>query len=107
MNSAVGGHNGRRFIALENVPAGQRRLLADGKENAPPGVEVSCHTLESILDQYDLRSVDLAKVDIEGSEFEVLLATPPSALCRIARMDIEIHKNVTAQERRPMNSSRT
>jgi hypothetical protein len=35
MNSAVGGHNGRRFIALENVPAGQRRLLADGKENAP------------------------------------------------------------------------
>jgi len=64
----------------------------------PPGVEVSCHTLESILDPYDLRSVDLAKVDIEGSEFEVLLATPPSALRRIARMDIEIHKNVTAQE---------
>ena len=37
-------------------------------------------------------------MDIEGSEFEVLLATPPSALRRIARMDIEIHKNVTAQE---------
>jgi hypothetical protein len=37
-------------------------------------------------------------VDIDGSEFEVLLATPPSALRRIARMDIEIHKNVTAQE---------
>jgi hypothetical protein len=35
MNSAVGSHNGGRFIALENVPAGQRRLLADGKENAP------------------------------------------------------------------------
>jgi len=69
-----------------------------GRKMPPQGVEVSCHTLESILDQYDLRSVDLAKVDIEGSEFEVLLATPPSALCRIARMDIEIHKNVTAQE---------
>lgn len=98
LNGAVGGHTGKRFIALENVPAGQRRLLADGKENARPGIEVSCYTLESILDQYNLNSVDLAKVDIEGSEFEVLLATPAAALRRIARMDIEIHNNVTAQE---------
>src|SRR5215469_6851205 len=38
LHGAVGGHNGRRFIALENVPAGQRRLIASGKENARPGV---------------------------------------------------------------------
>ena len=97
LNSAVGGQMGKRFIALENVPAGQRRLLADGSENARPGVEVSCNTLESILDQYNLHTVDLTKMDIEGSEFEVLLATPAAALRRIAQMDIEIHNNVTAQ----------
>jgi FkbM family methyltransferase len=99
LNCAIASSEGKRFIAGENVPAGQRRLLVDQSEHARPEVEVPCRTLESILDGYNLHSVDLAKVDIEGSEYEVLLSTPPAILRRISRMDLEIHNNVTAQGR--------
>jgi FkbM family methyltransferase len=97
LNCAVVGHEGKRFMAAENVPAGQQRLLAERREHAGSGIEVSGSTLESLLERYNLDSVDLAKVDIEGSEYEVLLSTPLSVLRRIARMDLEIHNNITAQ----------
>jgi FkbM family methyltransferase len=79
------------------VPAGQKRLLLEGSDRAAPGIEVPCCTLQSIRERYNLDFVDIAKVDIEGSEYEVLLGTPPAALRRISRMDLEIHNNVTAQ----------
>ena len=101
LNCAVVGHEGERFMAAENVPAGQRRLLAEGTEHALAGIGVAGCTLESLLERYNLDSVDLAKVDVEGSEYEVLLSTPPSVLRRIARIDLEIHNNITAQGHTP------
>jgi hypothetical protein len=44
-----------------------------------------------------LQKVDLAKIDIEGSEFESLLATPPEILRRIKRITLELHNNTTAK----------
>jgi FkbM family methyltransferase len=96
LNCALGAKAGARFIARENVPAGQKRLLSYN-DQSPGEVQVQCRTLESIFDQYHLDQVDLAKVDIEGSEYEVLLSTPPEILRRIARLDVEVHNNITAQ----------
>ena len=84
-------------MARENVPAGQKRLLSDSCDHASADIEVPCCTLESILERCGLDRIDMAKVDIEGSEYEVLLATPPATLRRISRLDLEVHNNTTAQ----------
>jgi FkbM family methyltransferase len=97
MNYAVTGTSGTRFVARENVPAGQKRLLSDGCDHASADIEVPSCTLESILERYSLDRIDMAKIDIEGSEYEVLLATPPAALRRISRLDLEVHNNITAK----------
>jgi Methyltransferase FkbM domain len=60
-------------------------------------LSVQCRTLESIFDDYRLEQVDLAKVDIEGSEDDALRSTRGEVIGRIARMDIEIHNDITAQ----------
>lgn len=43
-------------------------------------------TIESMLEENHLPYVDLLKMDIEGSEYEVLLSTPPRMLARIDRI---------------------
>jgi FkbM family methyltransferase len=96
LNFAVSGSAGTRFIARENVPSGQKRLLAES-DSLPGETQVQSRTLESIFDQFRLHHVDMAKVDIEGSEYEVLLSTRPEILRRIARMDLEVHNNLTAR----------
>jgi len=35
--------------------------------------------------------VDLLKMDCEGSEYDIILNTPPDIICRIERMLIEVH----------------
>jgi hypothetical protein len=50
-----------------------------------------------LLEEHGLQKVDLAKIDIEGSEFESLLATPPEILRRIQRISLELHNNTTAK----------
>jgi FkbM family methyltransferase len=97
INIAVTGTSGTRFVARENVPAGQKRLLSDSCDHASADIEVPCCTLESILERFGLDRMDMAKVDIEGSEYEVLLATPPATLRRISRLDLEVHNNTTAK----------
>lgn len=101
MNYAVTGTSGTRFVARENVPAGQKRLLSDSCDHASADIEVPCCTLESILERFGLDRIDMAKVDIEGSEYEVLLATPPATLRRISRLDLEVHNNTTAKGYKP------
>jgi hypothetical protein len=36
-------------------------------------------------------TVDLLKIDIEGSEYDALLATPDESLLRMRRINIELH----------------
>ena len=96
LNFAMSGATGTGFIAREDVPAGQKRLLSKYDSRAAE-LSVQCRTLESIFDDQKLEQVDLAKVDIEGSEYEVLLSTRVEVLRRIARMDLEVHNNITAK----------
>src|SRR5688572_11662770 len=56
------------------------------------GVAVTTTTLTAFLDSIDAAAVDLLKMDIEGSEYDVLLSTPPAMLARIRRVDLEFHK---------------
>jgi FkbM family methyltransferase len=97
LNYAVAGTECERFFAREAVPSGQRRLLSGPDDETAPDTRVSCRTLTWLLEENRLQKVDLAKIDIEGSEFESLLATPPEILRRIQRISLELHNNTTAK----------
>ena len=60
-------------------------------ENNTQKITVSCITLSQIIEQQHLQSIDLLKIDCEGSEYDILYHTSPSLLRRIARMTVEVH----------------
>jgi len=72
----------------------QRRSLIprdrSGSENET--VEVPSLTIAELMERYHLAEIDLLKMDIEGSEWEVLLSTPTSVLRRIRRIQFEYHE---------------
>jgi len=53
---------------------------------AVAGEPVTSVSLQSFLEREELGSVDLFKMDIEGSEYEVLLNTPAAAARRVRRL---------------------
>jgi FkbM family methyltransferase len=60
-------------------PAAERRTFA-------------CDTLSEILDRHGLHSVDLLKIDCEGSEYDIIPATPNECYDRIVSIVYEWHK---------------
>jgi FkbM family methyltransferase len=55
-------------------------------------VAIQCLSLSDLFAQERLGEVDLLKMDIEGSEWEVLLSTPPSVLRNIRHIELEYHE---------------
>jgi FkbM family methyltransferase len=53
--------------------------------------EVPATTLERVMAEQRVERCDLLKIDIEGSEYDVLHATSDAALARIARIHGEYH----------------
>lgn len=74
-------------------PAGesQRRSLipADRQGKNETAVKVKSIALADLLDRYHLSKIDLLKMDIEGSEWEVLLSTPANVFRAIQRIQFE------------------
>ena len=89
LNFAATGTDGARVMPDASVPS-QRRALASAA-NGEEGTQVTGRTLEALLSENQLPQVDLLKMDIEGSEYEVLLSTPRSVLARIRRIAMEYH----------------
>lgn len=56
-------------------------------------VSVKTTTLESVLGQNKIKKVDLLKMDIEGSEYDVLYSLPKKVALQIQRMSIEYHND--------------
>ena len=53
--------------------------------------EVNSITLEDVLDNNEIGSCDLLKMDCEGAEYEILFSTPKSTLARIRNISLEYH----------------
>ena len=65
--------------------------VAGFNENNTQQLDVSCITLTDIINRNNLTSIDLLKVDCEGSEFDIIYNTDPELLRRVTRMFIEVH----------------
>jgi len=48
-------------------------------------------TLDSLFEKYSISHVDLLKVDIEGSEFDMLLTASEKTLAKVAQITVEFH----------------
>jgi len=100
LNYAATGAAGVRVMPNFSVSSQQRALASPA--NPKPGTEVVGKTLEAILDENSLWEVDLMKIDIEGSEYEVLLSTPCRVLARIRRIAMEYHGDSTPYIKRQL-----
>jgi FkbM family methyltransferase len=100
LNFAATGTGGSRVMPDAEVPS-QRRALASST-NGKSGTEVQGKTLVALLDENNLPQVDLLKMDIEGSEYEVLLSTPPTVLARIRRIAMEYHGDCAPYSKRQL-----
>lgn len=54
-------------------------------------IEVRCVGLREIFEQNRISTCDFLKIDAEGAEYEILLATPVQILARIDRIVVEVH----------------
>src|SRR5215831_18411504 len=83
LNYAATGHQGTRTMSTACGCSQRRRLSVADDDSC---VEVPGRTLEQLMDEGSLPTVDLLKMDIEGSEYEVILSTSPLVLSRIHRI---------------------
>jgi FkbM family methyltransferase len=103
-NAAVWTYTGKvqyfgNVSTLDNVcPAFNGGVKSDGINWTPDderiSVEVKCISLEAALGEV---SWDCVKVDVEGAEFEMILACPEETLRQIRFMYIEFHPWASAE----------
>ena len=93
---AMTGEGGVRHMDVTAGSSQSRGMLQTG---ATTGLEVRTTTLARFLAESRLDDIDLMKMDIEGSEHEVISSTAPEILRHIRRIALEYHPN---QPKRPL-----
>jgi FkbM family methyltransferase len=89
---ALAAESGERDM-LSGTESQRRSLVPADCRSAETGtVKVPSVTLAELMESNQLEQIDMMKMDIEGSEWEVLLSTPPSVLRRIRRIQFEYHE---------------
>ena len=53
--------------------------------------EVAAASLASFFVTHEIQRIDFMKMNVEGAEYDILLATPREVLCSIAAMVVEFH----------------
>jgi FkbM family methyltransferase len=88
--AALAGQDGTaEFFFRENIEGGSVfSRLGDRDVRTTPVEKIS---LETLLKRAQLESVDLLKLDIEGSEFDILGTSPAALLRRIGQITVEFH----------------
>ncbi len=93
-NQAVGGMNGTLTLYSAAAARGTGRFSAQPQgeiHDRSNHVDVQCVTLDTVFDRDRIASCDLLKIDIEGSEYDVLLNASKETLAKIQRIHGEFH----------------
>lgn len=88
---ALAGSRASRLMTSSAAASQLMSLLPSGSAGTG-AVPVVAVTLADFLNENGLLAADLLKMDIEGSEFEVLLTAGTDTLRRIRRIEVEYHK---------------
>jgi len=82
----------RRIYSLETKTLNASHRGPAGARQDDRGVPVQSRTLGFVLDHADTPVVDLVKLNIHGSEYDVLLRTNPSVLQRCRQIAVQYHE---------------
>ncbi len=100
-NCAIGDENGVTRLYQGNSANHSiidNYLLADNNKEYE---EVEVKTLEGIVKELDLKTIDFLKIDCEGAEYSIFKSTPGSIFDKITTISMEFHdlknKNSTAE----------
>jgi len=91
VQAGVAGEAGERWMQGGSESPYCKVMAADAAGPPEHAIPVRCVTLADALEEFRLRPLDLLKMDIEGSEWEVLLSTEPSVLADIRHIQLEYH----------------
>jgi FkbM family methyltransferase len=106
INCAVAGSAGKKTMdSADGIPSQYRRIYSSetvslnasnrgpaGATQDENGVPVQAETLDRIFALAGLTTVDMVKMNIHGSEYDVLLSTDPKVLKRCRRIAVQYHE---------------
>lgn len=87
--AAVSDNTGIAKMTVGNLPSQMARIVDESGDGALH--DVPTLSLADCLEASGFASIDLLKIDIEGSEFRVLETAPPECLERVRRISVEYH----------------
>jgi FkbM family methyltransferase len=83
---------GEILMRTDGESPNHRMVLDEGAQASEGTVSVPCITLAECLRRFKIDTLDMLKMDIEGSEWPVLLSTSPAVLRRIRYIQLEYHE---------------
>ncbi|MGC2172342.1 MAG: FkbM family methyltransferase [Candidatus Sulfotelmatobacter sp.] len=93
MDAAVGVPSQyRRIYAAATTTLNARHRGSPALLQTAEGVPVCAKTLAELLDTVNVATADLVKMNIHGSEYEVLMSAPAAALQRCGRIALQYHE---------------
>jgi FkbM family methyltransferase len=106
LDCAIAGTTGRKTMdSAEGIPSQYRRVYSPematlnaehrgpaGANQDNSGVSVRTETLGQVLERAGCAAVDLVKMNIHGSEYDVLLHSQPSVLQRCKQIEVQYHE---------------
>jgi FkbM family methyltransferase len=90
VNKAVTG-GGDIMMDVDVPDRAQARVSAYGSSNGKQQ-RISGITLAGLVEEYELQTVDLLKIDCEGGEYAILASTPAEVFDRILNIVFEYHE---------------
>lgn len=93
LNAALWGEEGRRMIVDRGTGDQGYTTLDNCKSAKEECGEIDCITIAGLIQEFDLEEIDLLKMDIEGSEKNVL-ENSTDWIDRIRVMTVELHDRI-------------
>jgi len=78
-----------KVVSISNKGGNSNILNLEDEEKSI----VSAITMERLFLLYDIREVDVMKIDIEGAEFDLIINTPSEVLSKIKKLVLEFDKS--------------
>jgi FkbM family methyltransferase len=89
IQAAISGSSGKALLHSAKSNKGSSSLVVDVSDDT---VEVEVMTLRQLMDDYELAVIDLLKVDIEGSEYDLFAGLSDDDLAAVGEIVMEVHK---------------
>ncbi|MDC0450771.1 FkbM family methyltransferase [Nitrosopumilus sp.] len=89
-NIGVRNETGNSILYVDRDNEIGNSMFSNDKNLIKENVQVT--SITEIIKKYNIKSIDLLKLDCEGAEYEIILKLPINILNKIKRISMEVHK---------------